>query len=336
MAAAERAISLTHEHLLAALVAEAPAAPGRVVRILDLGCGEGELLAYLERNLPRLRPDLQFVLYGLDVSDHGMQRGGFLERCAERLGAGAADSSWRERLFGVRSGAPWPLPDAQLDFIVSNQVLEHVRDPAPVFSEMARALADDGRAVHLFPLRHIVREEHLFLPWVHRIGNADLRLAYIRALSRLGLGKYRGHRRTFGMTLDEYSGMHADYIAFMTHYLSEDEVLRHAARAGLRASFRYTQEFYFRKLRQLLGRPASFSYSPRRNGLADWLWMRALRYVSGVTLFLEKRQTYAVPHAAAHAAPAAGDAAAGRAGDSAAPTAGRVPWPPAPPPGAAG
>lgn len=317
MPAIERAESLTHEHLLAVLAAElAPAAASaRPVRILDLGCGEGRLLAYLERNLPRLRPDVRFVLYGLDVSDHGVQRADFLENAAALLSAAAPDTAWRERLFCIGSDQPWPLPDAHLDFIVSNQVLEHVRDHGFAFREMSRTLADDGRAAHLFPLRHCVREEHLSLPWAHRIGNADLRAAYIRALSRMGWGKYRGHHRVFGLSLDEFSVMHADYLQFMTNYLSEGEALDHAKRAGLRASFRYTQELYFRKLRGLLQLPVTFAYSPRRNALADWLWIKLLRYVSGVTLFLEKKQTYAVPSAAASVAASAARVARDTAAD---------------------
>jgi len=292
----ERAESLTHEHLLCVIATEAQEqAPDHPLSILDLGCGEGRMLGYLARNLPRLLPGAELTLYGLDAHDAGVQRSGFMERATAHLSSAVPQTDWQNRIFGVASTQRWPFPDACFDFIVSNQVLEHVRDPWLVFGEIGRTLKEGGRAVHLFPLKHYWYEGHLWLLWVHRIQNADLRKAYLGLSSRLGLGKYKGHQRAFGMSLEHYSEMHADYIQFMTNYLTESEALAHAKHAGLRASFRYTQELYYRKLRDLLGRRVPFRYSRRRNALADWFWLKALRYVSGVTLFLEKKQTYVNP-----------------------------------------
>jgi SAM-dependent methyltransferase len=296
----ERAQSLTHEHLLCILATEAhEQAPNRPLSILDLGCGEGRMLGYLARNLPRLLPAVQPSFYGLEAHDAGVQRSGFIERAGAYLASAAPETRWPDRIFGVSSTERWPFPDACFDFIVSNQVLEHVKDHWHVFSEMRRTLKQGGRAVHLFPLKHYWYEGHLWLMWVHRIQNADLRAAYLRLSSRLGLGKYLGHKRAFGMSLEQYSEMHADYIQFMTNYLTESETLAHAKHAGLRASFRYTQEFYYRKLRAVLGMSVPFQYSRSRNALTDWLWLKALKYVSGVTLFLEKKQTYVNPAEAA-------------------------------------
>jgi SAM-dependent methyltransferase len=296
----ERAASLTHEHLLCVIATEARELPAeRRLEILDLGCGEGRMLGYFARNLPRVLPGVRPSLYGLEAHDVGVQRSAFMERASAHLASVAPETRWQERLFGISSTERWPFPDACFDFIVSNQVLEHVKDHWLVFSEMRRTLKEGGRAVHLFPLKHCWYEGHLWLMWVHRIQNADLRAAYVRLSSRLGLGKYRGHRSAFGMSLEQYSEMHSDYIQFMTNYLTESEVLAHAKQAGLRASFTYTQELYYRKLRQLLRRPVPFRYSSRRNALADWLWLKALRYVSGVTLYLEKKQSYVNPAEAA-------------------------------------
>ena len=293
----ERAESLTHEHLLSIIAAEMATRsdPQRVANILDLGCGEGRMLAYLARNLPRLIPGLQLRLYGLDVDDSGVQRTGFIDRAIAHLTSNAPGFEWRSRIFTISGNEPWPFPDCHLDFIVSNQVLEHVKDHRRVFGEIERTLAYGGRAAHLFPLSHYWYEGHLWLLWVHRIQNADLRLAYVTLLSRSGFGKFHDHRRTFGMSLEQFSEMHSDYIQFMTNYLSEPEALRHAKQAGLRASFRYTQELYYRKLRDVLGKTVTFNYSRQRNALTDWLWLKLLRYVSSVTLFLEKKQTYVVP-----------------------------------------
>ena len=42
------------------------------------------------------------------------------------------------------------------------------------------------------------------------------------------------------------------------------------------------------KVRQLLSRPPLYTYSRQRSIVGDWLLELLLRYVSGVTVFLEK------------------------------------------------
>src|SRR5690606_4736744 len=126
-------------------------------------------------------------------------------------------------------------------------------------------------------------ESHLNLPFVHRVRNHDLLVRYIATLSRLGLGKYPAERRASGMPLSVYAERHADYMVHFTHYRSYGEFLQLAKRHHLRASYRYTREFYTRKLARILGRPPRASYHRRRSALLDWLSVTVLRYVSGVT-----------------------------------------------------
>ncbi len=292
----ERGASLTHEHLLAIIATELKQVGAHgIVRLLDMGCGDARLLAYLHRNLPRLLPGVVFELYGIDVHDHGVQAEGFLPRAIAALREACPGPDWAGHIHSVGSTDPWPVADDSLDVVVTNQVLEHVRDHAFFFAELHRTLKDGGISVNLFPLRHCVHEGHLRLPFVHRFRHADLRRAYIQLLSRFGLGKYPSHHRKYGLSLGQYTQMHADYIEFMTNYLTWREVLALAKRAQLRGSFRYTQEFYFRKLRDLAHLPPRFVYRRNRNALADWAWAYALKYASSITLFLEKRQTYGVP-----------------------------------------
>jgi SAM-dependent methyltransferase len=285
--------SITHLHLLAVINSELPLAPSEnAVRILDIGCGNGRLLEYFAHELARLHASVPIELHGIDVHDHGVQAQGFFDRAVEHLTSVCPDHPWKERLHLIADGDAWPFPDGYFHFAVSNQVLEHVRDHAAFLRELRRTLSEGGVSAHLFPLRHYIFEGHLHLPLVHRFRNTDLLRAYIRACSRLGLGKYPAHRREFGTTLDEFVERHADYMQYFTNYLSQTEILRLAKHERFRASFRYSHGFYTNKLRAVLGLPSKLQYRRVRPVTFDWLSTFLLRYVSSVTLFLTKDETY--------------------------------------------
>ena len=249
-------------------------------------------MVYLMESLPLLNPTLTYEVYGFDVNDHGVQVQGYFEESIRFLTARLPDILWAEKLSLITSSDPWPYPDRQFDIIVSNQVLEHVHDHDLFFSEIYRTLRDGGCAVHLFPLKHHLIESHLWLPFVHHIKHFDLLRFSIKGLSRLGLGKYLAFKRDIGMNLDEYAERNADFIHYFTNYLRYQDFLNLAKRYKLRASYRYTQEYYYRKASAMLGRHPVFTYSTHRSGLMDWLAVAFLKYVSSVTLFLEKKETY--------------------------------------------
>jgi SAM-dependent methyltransferase len=288
-----RASSITHQHILSVVNTEVcEVTPGRPVRILDAGCGNGKLVAYLTRALGVLRPEVEWEVYGFDVHDHGVQAEGYIQQTLDFLHSDVPGIEWKERIACVGSTESWPYADDFFDVVVSNQVLEHVRDHARFFRENARVLRNGGFAVHLFPLGHYLYETHLNLPFVHWIGDHDLLYRYIRFLSRLGLGKYRSSRRVSGVSLDEYSERHADYLYHYTSYLSQTQALGLARTAGLRASYRYTPYFYAAKLRSLLRLSPRYLYPHRRSGILTWLGTLILRHVSCITLFLQKKETY--------------------------------------------
>jgi SAM-dependent methyltransferase len=273
-----QAKSTTHEHLLSVVATEAARFPkGSTVRVLDAGCGRGDLMTFLDAHLPRLRPELRFEVRGFEVTDHGRPN----------------DRRLRSDIDCVSVRDPWPYPDESCDVVISNQVLEHVGDPPHFFRELHRVLRTGGFSAHLFPLKHCFWEGHLHLPLAHRIRNRDLLRAYIRLASCLGLGRFPDHSRALGTTLDAFAEQHADFMIFFTRYLSYRQALELAQAHHLRGSFRYTGEYYGRVIRKKLFRRAPpLGYNPRRSALADWLAVMFWRHAIGVTLFLEKINTY--------------------------------------------
>ncbi len=285
--------SITHLHLLSVVHTEL--ACGRYnnpVRILDIGCGSGALLSYLQQELSELLPSLRFELYGLDVVDHGVQENGFIDDARETLMSQYPQVDWNSRLVAISLLDSWPYQDGYFDVILSNQVVEHIGDHDRFCAQIRRTLRQGGWSVHLFPLKECLYEGHLYLPLAHRIQNHDFRVAWIRALSRVGLGKFRIHRREKGVTVEAYVERHADYIQHYTNYISYSEMLTIAKRNSLRGSFRYTQEFYVQKLRSLLKLKPRYQYRKDRSPWRDWLATLLLKRISSVTLFLEKRESY--------------------------------------------
>lgn len=285
--------NITHQHILACLNTKvADIAQSKKICILDVGCGNGELIAYLSDCLPLLNPGLEFEFHGLDVTDSNVQADGFFEVTVRMLIERQPDVDWRSRLSLITSTSPWPYDDGYFDIVMSNQVLEHVADHSRFFAETRRCLRDSGASFHLFPLIHYIQEGHIHIPLVHWIKRHGLLQSYIRMMSRLGFGSFSEHREKYGMTLRHYAEEHADYMTFMTNYLTAGELLSHCKRAGLRADFSFTTDFYRAKLRSILRRPVLYTYRTPRpwRDMVDFFF---LKRVSSITLFIEKKQIYA-------------------------------------------
>jgi SAM-dependent methyltransferase len=291
-----KAQSVTHAHLLSIVNTEAERTPGGRLRLLDAGCGRGEFLVYLIQNLSVLRPSLELECYGFDVSDSGMMPPGFLEHVVADLSAVNPAVDWSKRISLIRSEDPWPYSDNFFDVIVSNQVIEHVDDHEQFFSEVKRTLKEGGYSVHLFPLEHCFWEWHVKLPLLHRMRNHDFRVSYIRLMVRLGLKKpCLNYPRE---PVADYIEREADVMRDFTNYLGQREVYRLGKKLKLRTSFRYTQEFYYQKLRSVAHLEPRLMYRPRRLVFVDFFSVMVLRYVAAVTLFLEKRK--GIPHRTTH------------------------------------
>lgn len=242
-------LSVMHQHLLNVAVSRLAFGRGPV-RLLDAGCGDGLLLAYLARGLEHHFPRAEFELYGFDVGNHGVQPPDYFRRTIETLQSRVPWQRWDGRLALISDRDRWPWPADTFDVVVSNQVLEHVRDHRLFFSELRRTLAPGGFSVHVFPTRHCVVEPHLKIPFAHRIGNRAMTARYIEFATRLGLGRFDARvetRRGFAVR-------HADYLAENVNYRSVPEIQDLATKCGLRASFRHTPGLYSAKLRALLGK----------------------------------------------------------------------------------
>jgi ubiquinone/menaquinone biosynthesis C-methylase UbiE len=115
-------------------------------RVLDVGCGPGDLL----REMARLRPDARLqgdwgVLVGLDFSP-GMTA----QAIAQAAGLPVC--------FFVGDAQTLPFPDAAFDVVMARHMLYHVPDIAQAVAEAARVLRRGGQFLVTTNSAHTMRE----------------------------------------------------------------------------------------------------------------------------------------------------------------------------------
>jgi len=286
--------SMTHHHLCAVIntVLKEQSAPP-AIRILDMGCGGGQLIVFLQNKLPLLREDIHFELYGFDVIDSHVQVSDYFNTTMNLLAQKFPEIEWGKRIHLITSKQEWPFPDGFFNFVVSNQVMEHVFDHDFSLQQIKRVLTEDGVSIHLFPLKDYIFEGHLLLPFAHWISNQDLLFDYIKMCSILGLGKYRKLLpKGNGADLTDFCRKHTDYMIYETNYLNMTEVYRLAKRNRMRCSFRYTGEYYINKLRQVVQIPLKYEYARVRHPWWERILFSLFVRLASITLVLEKRNTY--------------------------------------------
>ncbi|MEJ7933708.1 class I SAM-dependent methyltransferase [Sphingobium sp. AN558] len=154
---------------------------------LDLGCGDGILTDILFKRIgvtPRL--------IGVDIDP--------LETEA------AAAYSFYDRIHTIPAQAI-PEPDASIDYVISNSVLEHIPDLEGVIAEVGRLLKPGGRFYFTVPAPGFHRNlRGSILPGVSReryLADLDKRLAHFHYLSA---ADWRAMSARHGLALDSATG----------------------------------------------------------------------------------------------------------------------------------
>ena len=111
-------------------------------KVLDVGCGTGEITARLAEKFP------QASFVGLDLEQSHLDRAA--ARCAQ--------CGPRVR-FQIGDALALPFDDATFDLVVCRHLLQAVPDPARVLGEIRRVLRRGGRA-------HLISEDYGML-WCH-------------------------------------------------------------------------------------------------------------------------------------------------------------------------
>jgi 2-polyprenyl-3-methyl-5-hydroxy-6-metoxy-1,4-benzoquinol methylase len=147
--------------------ARAPGGESARARVLDVGCGAGEITSEIAR--------AGFDVVGIDVAEEPLRR------------ARARDSQLDVRL--VAADGEWPLQDASFDAVWAGETLEHVLDTAAWLSQVRRVLRSGGTLVLSTPAHDRLGVLVLALSARRFDEHFDPRSDHVRFYTRRTLGR---------------------------------------------------------------------------------------------------------------------------------------------------
>ena len=118
------------------------------IKILDWGCGKGELVDYLKDN--------NFNCYGVEISKLKMY-----QKSTEYK------NDISEKIFLINADNKTDFESDYFDIIITNQVIEHIENKDSFLFEINRILKKGGISYNILPAKYRINEVHLKMPFVH-------------------------------------------------------------------------------------------------------------------------------------------------------------------------
>jgi SAM-dependent methyltransferase len=195
-------------------------APGRDVRVLDYGCGAGQIVRALRQR--------DFDARGCDVFYEGGDYSPLIDK-----------DVFAEGVIRRMDGNTIPFEDASFDFVINNQVLEHVEDIEVVLAEIRRVLRPGGVVLSLFPDKGVWREGHCGVPFIHWFPKqSQPRVWYTAAFRALGFGYHKS-----GKSVMQWSEHACDWLDKWTHYRTRRDI--HASFGRHFESLAHIEDYWF-------------------------------------------------------------------------------------------
>jgi SAM-dependent methyltransferase len=162
------------------------------ITVLDYGCGAGQIVTRL-RNKGIDAKGCDIFYAGGDYSQH-------------------VPPEFFGTIIKPMENGEIPFPGESFNFVVNNQVLEHVEDIDSVLAEIHRVLKPHGKVLSLFPDKSVWREGHCGIPYLHWFPKGSkVRIYYAAFLRALGMGHFKSGKsilhwsRNFCKWLDQWT-----------------------------------------------------------------------------------------------------------------------------------
>jgi len=194
------ALVTNHRYLLHRARQTAASRPN--ARILDFGCGGGQVVAAgREQGLDFYGAE---VFYSASSAREVAARTGLLGSAIREIKDGKID--FENEFFNL---------------VTSNQVFEHVEDLDGALREIHRVLKPGGALLCLFPSAEVIREGHRGIPFLHWFSR-DSRVGYACTwcLRALGFGSFKK-----GKSISEWTRYSLDWVDKYTVYRKRRDLL---------------------------------------------------------------------------------------------------------------
>jgi len=172
--------------------------PFKECRVLDFGCGPGQIPILMARRWPRMH------IIGADAGPN------MIEQARQDAATAAVDIEWQVVRLGPQGDSRLPYEDDEFDVVLCNSVLHHLDDPLNTLDELAR-VARPSAAVLIrdlvrppapaYPLHVRIFGRH-YSGEMRRLYEASVRAAYtlgelqgMLERSRLNDGRSRVYKR---------------------------------------------------------------------------------------------------------------------------------------------
>jgi SAM-dependent methyltransferase len=174
---------------------------GKNIRVLDYGCGEGIIVKLLRSQ--------GVNAFGCDIFYQGGDystsveptffEGGIIRRISENT---------------------IPFDSNSFDFVINNQVMEHVENLDSVLAEISRVLIPGGKVLSLFPDKGVWREGHCGVPFLHWFPKgSSARVYYAATCGIFGLGHHKQAKSVI-----QWSRNFCEWLDKWTHYRTRREI----------------------------------------------------------------------------------------------------------------
>lgn len=174
------------------------------IKVLDYGCGVGKIVESLRKS--------KVNAFGCDVFYEGANR---LSQVSRQF--------LESTIIRKMDNNTIPFEDASFDFVINNQVIEHVENIDIVLTEIQRVLKSGGKVLNLFPDMGVWREGHCGIPFLHWFPKGSrFRVFYAVLLRMIGFGKHKDGKSILQWGID-----FCDYLDKWTHYRTRKEIVFH-------------------------------------------------------------------------------------------------------------